>query len=164
MQICPSYLLYRDKSPSTPYGWCCEMGFPNVDVVDHRWDDGKWDLVEYYNAPLIPALTQWNYILIGIAEPLEKTVIQKFLKGLDIHQKAFWAQQEAEEKEYERKKKAEQEAQDDAATRATALITGNENLMNRIAKNGLQEALDPVNILKHIPRSSLNGLKGVELK
>jgi hypothetical protein len=164
MQICPSYLLYGDSTPNTYYGWCRGAGFSNVDVIDHRLDDGKWDLVEYYNAPIIPALTQWNYILIGITEPLIKPVIQKFLRDLDIHQKAYWAQQELEAKESERKRKAQEEAQDDAATRATGLIMGNPDLVNRIAKNGLQEALNPVNILKHIPRSSLNGLKGVTLK
>jgi hypothetical protein len=159
MPHAPSYLLYGENKY---YRWARRCGYPNVDIIDDRDQDGTWSLVEYLRSPVVPSLTPWNYILRDITEPLTEYMVRRFCEMLDLKKKEYRAMMEMEERlgreNYERALRLE----DDLATRATKLISHNPDLMERIAKNGAKE-LDTTRILAHVPRHQQNGLKGVEL-
>lgn len=159
MPHAPSYLLYGDNKF---YRWAKSFGYPNVDVIDDRLRDGTWSLVEYLRSPVVPSLTPWNYILRDITEPLELNVMRRFCEMLDLKKREYRNRMEAEQAASLQAFESAKKVEDDLATRATKLITGNQALLERIAKNGIAE-MDTIKILSHIPRHQQNGLKGVEL-
>jgi len=158
------------------YTWFVDLGYPNLDIVRHRENywiesdrswltaDGSWSIIEYYNAPIIPSLTRWNFVLANVNDhEISASFVEKMVKMLDLRRKEYWDLCEAKTKAMEDEREALERHAQDIASRATDLIMRTPTVVERIAKNGLQE-MDPVNILKHIPRHQKNGLKGVELK
>lgn len=159
MPHAPSYLLYGDNKF---YRWTKKFGYPNVDIIDDRASDGTWSLIEYLRSPVVPSLTPWNYILRDITEPLTESLVQRFCEMLDLKKREYRARMEAEEKESKAKVESALRLEDDIATKAAKLISGNDDLLQRIAKNGVAE-IQPEKILSNVPRHQQNGLKGVKL-
>lgn len=129
----------------------CSLGYPQLDVVEY--DDGSWAIIQYLNTPLIPSMTRWQHVLQDIRHQ-EKTesFFKHWAERLDPTLKQY------RELEWEKSKKVIKEREDqdrfkqDLVDRGTKAVTKNEGLMERIAKNGVQE-MSLKRILKHIPRS-----------
>jgi hypothetical protein len=142
------------------YAWFCELNYPMLDV--QQWEDGEIALIEFYNSPIIPSMTKWNYVLQGMRHmEISASFFEKYCEMLDLHQKKVWDDAEAKtEKMMEEKRMLDRHAED-TAERAKNVIMQTPTLMERIVKNGLHE-LNLDNIVKHIPRHQLIGHKAVE--
>lgn len=143
------------------YQWCCELGYPNIDV--QQWPDGEWCLIEFYNAPVIPGNTRWNFVLQGLRNiEITPGFIAHYTASLDLQKQAVWADLDAKEKaQDEEKERLDQHAQD-TAERAKNIILQTPSLVERIAENGLKE-MDLDKIVKHIPRHQFNGHRPPEI-
>lgn len=140
------------------YSWCCELGYPNVDV--QQWPDGEWCLIEFYNAPIMPATTRWNYILHGMRNiEISTGFLTKYVQQLDLHKKAAWDALDEKEKAQDEEKAALDRHAEDTAEKAKNIIMQTPSLIERIAKNGLKE-MDLDKIAKHIPNNQFIGYKG----
>ena len=165
---------YPSSMVSEYYCWFVELGYENLDILQHRSTyevpsgylttfDGTWSIIEYYNSPIIPSLTRWNYVLAGINDQeISASFVEKMVGMLDLRRKQVWDMAEAKTKAMEDEKESLEKHAQDIAERAKNLILSNPNVVERIARNGLSE-MNPTSILKHIPRHQKNGLKGVEL-
>jgi hypothetical protein len=127
------------------------LGYPELDILEYS--DGSWDIIQYYQSPTVPCLTQWQMVL-GTFKNVEKSfaLCQKYAQELDIERKQFWAREEAATKAVEDEWQARERHAEDSAELATQAVVRNPNLMNRIGKNGLKE-MDLTSIARHIPRS-----------
>lgn len=130
-----SYISYM---PSKYHIWFVEMGYPELDL--NIYPDGEFEVIQYYNAPLVPSLTRWQQVL-GPLRNMEISYgfFEKYLKTLDLQKKAIWEREEAKSKAAKEEFEKTEAHAEDMATRATQAITQNPDLMNRIGKNGLQE-------------------------
>lgn len=154
----PSYMV------SPYYCWFVLMGWPQLDI--NVLDDGAWEIIQYYRSPVIPAQTEWQMVL-GTMENVEisYTFCEKVVKQLDLHRKQFWDREEAKSKavadEFEKKERHAEEY----AEMASKAILGNEGLMNRIAKYGMQE-MDLDRIARHIHKDEFSRpiFKGKKIK
>ncbi len=140
------------------YCWFTELGYWNLDI--REWDDGEWAIVEYYNIPNIPSMTRWNYVLKGLKNiSITPAFVERWVNQLDLRKRAVWDAMEAKDKlQDEEKARLDAHAQD-TAERAKNIIMQTPSLVDRIAKNGLQE-MNLEKILEHIPSQQLNGHKG----
>ncbi len=139
------------------YDWCVQLGYPNVDV--QQWWDGEWAIIEFYNAPFMPASTRWNYILQGMRNvEITPGFIAHHLKRLDLHQKQVWDDLDAKEKAQDEEKARVDQHAEDTAERAKNIIMQTPSLVERIVKNGTKE-MDLKKIAKHIPRQKFIGHK-----
>lgn len=166
----PSYMCSRW------YCWFVELGYENLDIVQHRdtfqmpdgsyltAENGTWSIIQYYNTPIIPAETRWNFVIANINDhEINPSFVERMVHMVDIKRKEYWDLCEEKTRKMEAEKDYLERHAQDVASRATDLIMRTPTVVERIAKNGLKE-MDPVSILKHIPRHQKNGLKGVELK
>lgn len=155
-----------------PY-WCwfVELGYPNLDIFEHNMlyqlseneflhgPSGAWSIIEYYNSPVIPSLTRWNFVLSDIRNVVPtKGFVEKYVQGLDLHRKAVWDAAEAKSKEADDRHADLEKHAEDTAEAAFTSIRQNPDLMERIAKNGLCE-IDPRKLIKHVPSHQLIGHK-----
>lgn len=169
------YSWYPSSLCGPYYVWFCELGYPNLDIVEHNTTyqlddgtflsapDGSWSIIEYYNAPVIPSLTRWNFVLSDIRHVAPSPgFIKKYVQQLDLRRKEVWDALDAKEKaQDEEKARVEGHAQD-TAERAKNVIMGNPALVERIAKNGLQE-INLNKIASNIPRHQFVGHKAPEV-
>lgn len=140
------------------YTWCCELGYENLDV--QQWADGEWCLIEFYNAPIIPGNTRWNYVLKDIRNvEITPGFLESYADKLNVQKRQAWADLDAKEKAQDEEKAKLDAHAEDTAERAKNIIMQTPSLVERIAENGLKE-MDLDRIVKHIPRHQLNGLKG----
>lgn len=143
------YSSYPSYMCSPWYIWFCELGYPNVDIL--KYEDGEWDIIEYYNAPIIPGLTKWNQILYGMRNiEITRGFVTKYVNQLDLHRRRVWDDAEAKTAAMEKEKEKLEDHAQDVAERAKNIIMGNAGLVERVAKNGMHE-INPENIWKHIP-------------
>jgi hypothetical protein len=164
------YSWYPSSVVSEYYTWFCDLGYPNLDIIKHRdtvpyrggylsCESGEWSIIEYYNAPIIPSLTKWNYVLTGIRNTLiTEAFVTDWVKKLDLRRKQYWDMCDEETRKMEEEHARIEKMQDEFATDTARDILRNEALMERVAKNGFQELM-PENIFKHIPRHQKIGLK-----
>lgn len=137
-----SYML------SPYYKMFVEMGFPQLDI--RVFKDGEWAIREFHNAPLVPSLTKWKYVLSGMRNiEISESFIRKYLWSIDPRQKRFW-----EHDDETRKKEDEERAyyENERAERTMALgkqLAKNEDLMNEAYRIG-PAAFDLENIAKKI--------------
>lgn len=135
------------------YCWFVEMGYPNLDIYEYH--DGSWAIIEYYKLPIVPAETKWN-IVLGYIENQEISpgFIFNWVKKFDMHNKQLWDEEEAKSQEVEDEWESNERHVQDTVKEYSKAVMGNDDLVNRMAKNGLQEAL-PWNIVKHVPKHRL---------
>lgn len=139
------------------YSWCVELGYPNLDV--QQWPDGEWAIIEFYNAPINPGLTRWNYMLQGMKNiEISGGFLERYTAQLDLRKQQAWDALDAKEKEQDEEKARLDRHAEDSAERAKNIIMQNPDLVERIAKNGLQE-IGLQKIARHIPRHQLIGHK-----
>ncbi len=132
--------------------WFVELGYPQLDIVEY--EDGEWSIIEYLRSPVIPAQTQWNCILSGMRNIIPSySFCEKYVQMLDTQKRYYWDMEELKSKKAEMSAEDVEKHGEELAERAHFVATHNPFLMERIAKNGMQE-LDLRNIAKHIPRSA----------
>ncbi len=126
------------------------MGYPELDLVEYQ--DGEKAIIQYFNAPIIPSLTKWGFVLTKIRNVnVNYYWLQEQADLLNLEKKAVWAKQEAVEKEALRQQLEEDRRAEDFSTRMLSLVKRNDDWMQRIAKNGLKE-LNPLRLLNNCPR------------
>ncbi len=132
------YADYPSKMCSKYYCWTKDMGYPELDV--RQFPDGSWQLIQYLNTPIIPSLTRFQPVLMGIRNvEISPSFIKHHADRLNLEKGAVWAEQ----------KKSEQKAMDDVAYEERRAIDFSENMMKglkrspalleRIRRNGLKE-------------------------
>ncbi len=125
-----------------------DLGFPQLDIK--RWDDGEWAVLEYQNAPLVPSLTKWKYVLTKIRNTeITESFLRRYLWQIDPRTKAFWEKDERERVEQE---KARQYYENEKAERIMALgkeLAKNDDLMDKAYRMG-PAAFDLENIGRKI--------------
>ncbi len=150
--------FYRDY-PSTMcsdyYCWFKDQGFPELDV--RFFPDGEFMLIQYYNTPIIPSLTKWAPMLTGVRNViLTPTWIKHHADRLNIRNRHVWDEQDRTERRALEEVALEERRAADFAEQMMKGIRGNDDLMQRIAKNGLRE-LQPMRLLNHISPLKLGG-------
>ncbi len=129
------------------------MGYPELDLVEYP--DGEKAIIQYFNRPIIPALTKWGFVLTKIRNvDVNYYWLKEKADDLNIEKKAVWARQEAVEKEAIRQQLEEDRRSEDFATRMLDTVKRNDDWMQRIARNGLKE-LNPLRLLNHCPKYRL---------
>jgi hypothetical protein len=125
------------------------LGYPELDVV--KWQDGEWAIIQVLGSPAIPAFAKWEYVLTGLRN-IEPTIgfFARYTRQLDITKKEFWDREEAKTKAMEEERAAAERAAQLRVDKAHEAIINNPDLMERIAKNGLQE-MDINRIGRHVP-------------
>lgn len=145
------YISYMQS----PYHvWFVTLGYPELDIL--QYDDGEWHIIQYYNSPVVPSMTQWQSVL----GPMRNVEISfgfcaKYIKNLDLSMKAFWDREEGKTKEMLDEHEALENHKMDMVERASQAFLRNPHLMERIARNGIEE-MDLRSIEKHLPRSAFN--------
>ena len=142
------YSDYPSSMVSKYYTWFKELGYPQLDI--NQFDDGEWNIIEYYNSPIIPSLTRWKPILTEIkyTEP-SYGFVKKYVEMLDITKEQYWdlelgkSQKLIDDGNYREKRREE------IATRMAEIVQKSPNLMQRVMRNGMQEVL-PQHIATHI--------------
>ena len=142
------------SSMLSKYHWMfIEAGYPECDAVLHK--DGSWSIRQFHQRPIIPSMTKWNWVLTDIRHrEISPTFIKTYLDRLDPSKPHYFEDEMKKSQEaIEEAEKAEQH-KEEIAEKATKAITRNEELCERIAKNGIGE-IDLDKIAKHIPLSKL---------
>jgi len=141
--------LWPEYVWSKYHPWFVEMGHPLLDV--NQYQDGEWAIIQWFTRPVIPSITQCQNVLSGMKNvEISKGFCAKYLKELDITRKQFWDREDAVSKKASDEHEARDAHAEDLASAATKAILGNEDLCERIAKNGIEE-IHPLKIAKHIP-------------
>lgn len=148
-----NYTYMTSSFVSNYYEWFCDLGYPQVDLVEHK--DGSWSLIEMLNAPVIPSLTKWRYIARNIKNR-EPTLsgVKRILNEINPQRNEVWERESKKTQKIEDEYQAREERVELVAEEWTDSVRRNPALQERIAKNGLTEIL-PHNIAKHCPESKL---------
>lgn len=148
-----SNYTYLDSSfVSDKYKIFCDLGYPMLDAI--TFNDGEWCVIELLNAPLIPALTRWQYVLKGMRNiELCEGLVRKFIKQLDPHEPEFWIKEYEESRKVVDLKNKQAEAQEDWSEWMGNALKHNAGLMERVAKYGAKE-LHPDQIAYRIAEAS----------
>lgn len=153
-----SYSWYPSSLCGPYYAWFVAMNYPNLDILEHQ--DGAWSVIEYYNSPVVPSLTRWNYVLSDIRNTIPTYgFVQKYIQQLDLRRREVWDACEARDRAQDDEKARLNQHAQDTAERAKNVIMQTPSLVERIGKNGLQE-MNLDKIVKHIPDHQLNGHRG----
>lgn len=132
--------------------WFVELGYPQLDI--NEYEDGEWSIIEFLNSPVVPALCRWNVILGGMRNIIPSySFCEKYVQMLDTQKRYYWDMEELKTRQAEMSADDVERHGEDLAARAHHIATHNPLLMERIARNGMQE-LELKNIAKHIPRSA----------
>lgn len=135
------------------YVWFQDLGYPRLDLL--QYEDGEWAIVQMLNSPVVPAETQWRAVLSGMRNiEISHSFIRKYVEEIDIQRRAFWDREEAKSELADKEEAALDAHREDMVERAHKAITQNPDLMDRIAKNGIQE-MDIRKIHSHIPTHRL---------
>lgn len=146
----PSDLIYM----SPEHHWMFEeLGYPRLDIK--QWPDGEWAILEWHSVPVIPSLTKWQYVLMGIRNTeITFSFVRKYVKQISTFERAFWDREEKKTADMLDEHRRLDEHREDSASRAFDAIRRNPALMERIARHGLQE-MNLHKIRRHVPRSKL---------
>jgi len=137
------------------YHWFVELGYPQLDIV--VFEDGEWAIREFYSCPIVPSMTQWKYVLQGMRHiEITKSFVEKWCHRLDLTRKEMWDLEEAKTAKVEADHAAVEVHREEFANAALNIIKKNDDLVERVAKNGPQE-INLDKIAKHIPESKLRG-------
>ncbi len=143
------YSWYPSTMVSPWYVWFVELGYPNLDIL--KYEDGEWAIIEYYNSPSMPCMTKWNHVLYGLKNiEITKGFVTKYVRQLDLQRKQVWDDAEAKTTAAGKEREMLEQHAQDTAERAKNIIMGNDDLLQRVAKNGMGE-IDPKAIFRHIP-------------
>lgn len=130
--------------------WFQEMGYPELDII--RYEDGQWAIIQYHSSPVMPCLTKWQVVL-GYMKNVEisYSFCEKYIKQIDMRLKAFWLREREESNIAINEHAALEKHAGEMSEHAYRAIRGNPDMMNRIARNGIQE-MDLALLSKHVSR------------
>lgn len=144
----PSYIC------SKYYPWFVELGYDRLDIAEYA--DGSWDIIEYETVPIVPCTTRFKTIL-GNMKRVEKSFgfVKKYVESIDLQKKAIWDREEKKTQEMLDEKDRVDRAAQDRVDAAFNVMRKNPDLVDRIARNGLQE-MNLDKIARHVPKAELN--------
>lgn len=144
---------YVDSSFVGPhYRIFCSLGFPELDAVTH--EDGSWSVLEMRNAPVVPSLTQWWWVLKDIRhQEISESFLRSVIPSLDPRQAAFWDRELRKTLEMESEKLRVEKFQEDLVERTVKRLSQSGELMERVARFGTRE-LDPRRIALRIAQET----------
>lgn len=143
------------------YAWLCELGYPNLDV--QQWVDGEWAIIEFYQAPVIPSITRWNFVLQGLRNiEIGRGFLSKYIQQLNLQRKEVWDAADLRDKRQDEEKLRLDTHAQDTAEKAKNIIMQTPTLVERIAETGNLAEMNLDKIVKHIPSSQLIGYKGAQ--
>lgn len=129
--------------------WFVELGYPRLDIVKYK--DGEWKIIEYQTSPVVPCLTKFRDVLVGMRNvEITFSFVKRWVRAIDICHQEIWDREEAKTKEIDREEAATDRHREDSAERATQAVLKNPDLMERIMQRGMQE-MDISFIRRHIP-------------
>lgn len=144
---------YVSSFCSRYYPWFVDLGYPRLDVIEFA--DGEWGIIQMESMPIVPSLTKWRMVLQGIRHvEVSYGFIKKYIEQIDIQRKAFWDREEAKSRAAHEEAEKAENAAIERAEKAYGAIRQNPALMERIARNGMQE-MDLRRIARHVPKSEL---------
>lgn len=133
--------------------WFVELGYPRLDIV--KYADGEWKIIEFHTTPVLPALTKFHDVLVGMRNvEISFAFVKRWVSAIDICRKEIWDREEEKTKEVERESVATERHREDSAERATQAVMKNPDLVERIARRGLAE-MDLAFIRRHVPNYQL---------
>ena len=151
----PGYYLhsYVSSMVSPYYVWFQNLGYPELDVLEYP--DGAWFIIQFYNSPVVPSLTRWQAVL-GPMHNVPKTYdfMHKYANTLDLTKRVFWDHELKKSQMVEEEWEKVEQHREDMVERASRAFLCNPHVMDRIAKNGLEE-MDISRIARHVPKSEL---------
>lgn len=144
---------YLDSSfVSKHYKIFCDLSYPMLDVLE--FEDKEWAIIEMLNAPLVPSLTKWQYVLKGMRNvEVSEGLVRKFIKQLDPHEPEFWVKEYEESRKVIDLKNKQATEQEDWSEWMGNALKSNAGLMERVAKYGAKE-LHPDQIAYRIAEAS----------
>lgn len=144
---------YRSSFFSQYHPWLVHMGYPTLDIV--TYEDGSWAIIELQDGGYIPSEAKFK-VIMGFMENLEPSysTIKKLVSSIDVCKDAFWERERLKTQRVEDEWEAAEAKKMELADQATALMTGNPDLMERVAKKGLS-MLQLKEISKFVPRHKL---------
>ena len=146
-------MTYISSFVSRYHHWFRELGYPQLDIVEY--EDGSWDIIEMLNAPVIPSLTRYNVVLGNMKHIIpSRGFVEKYCKKIDNTQKAFWDEEERKSAAAEDEAIKKEVRAEEIAEKCAQAVTRNPGLMERIAKNGMQE-MNLGAIAKNISRQQM---------
>ena len=129
------------------------MGYPQLDI--REFEDGEWAIIEMLNAPLVPSLVQWRYVLTGMRNVMiTESFIEKYVRQIDPRYGEFWEREARATQKVEDEAQAAEKHRKDLQDHAFNAIRKNEDLCERIAKNGLAE-MNLDKIVQHVDPKKL---------
>lgn len=143
---CTNYISYFVSKYNA---WFRFLGYPELDIL--KYEDGEWAIIQFLNKPVIPCLTKWNFVLSGMRNvEISPMICKKYTEQLDLEKRYIWDQEEKRQEQIKRQIEEEDRRSLDLAEKGHKVISKNKNLMERVAKNGIEE-ISLRKIYKHIP-------------
>lgn len=133
--------------------WFKDQGYPELDA--RFYSDGSWGIIQYLNAPIMPSYTRFVPMLMNIKhQEISPSFIKHHADRLNIHNRHVWDDQDRTERRALEEVNEQERRAEDFANQMMKGVRGNDDLMQRIARNGLGE-LNPLKMLNHVPRYRL---------
>ena len=131
--------LYLDSGFVGPhYKMMCDLGYPQLDIK--QWDDGEWAILEMLNAPLVPSLTRFTYVLKKIRHTeIREGIVKSLVRSIDPAFPEFWIKEAEKTLSMEMEKDAAERHTEETINRMTASIMRNQELVERIHRYGVSE-------------------------
>jgi hypothetical protein len=151
MMPTPGYYSWYPSAMCSPwYCWFVELGYPLLDI--RRWEDGEWAILQYHTMPYLPSTTKWHWVLQDLKNiDITPGFVRHWVEMLDITRKAVWDREDEKTKEVTREHAALERHCEDMVNRAHDIIMRSPELLERIAKYGMEQ-LDLAKIAMNIPR------------
>lgn len=141
---------YVSYALSKYHPWFQSWGYERLDI--HEYDDGEWAIVEWETMPIVPSLCRWKVILQGLRHiEITPDFVLKQVKAMDLRRHEIWEREAAKSRAVELEQASLARHKQDVASRAAKAIMGNDALVQRIAQNGMQEAVDIRRLSRHVP-------------
>jgi hypothetical protein len=130
-----TYAYMNSAMVSKYYPMFCLMGYPQLDII--RYEDGEWSIIEYENAPLVPALTKWKHVLTGLRNiEITEGFVRKYVRQIDPQFQAFWDRERERTEKMEAEKEYLETQVEEKVDAVVKQLSKNDDLKERIAKNG----------------------------
>lgn len=127
---------------------CRDLGYPELDV--RQYADGEWSIIQYLQTPLIPSLTRWQPVLIGIRNvEISATFIKKKADELNLERGHVWDGVRREEARALAEVQADETRAQERAQMKLDIVKRAPDLYARVMRNGVKE-LELDRLIQHI--------------
>ncbi len=146
-------MSYVSYTCSRFHKWFQEMGYPRLDIIEYA--DGEKSIIEYDTVPVIPSLTTWRHVLTRLRNiDITKSFVEKYVDQINPMKKAFWDREDAISDKLEKQQIEQELFKHELIEEASKAIMGNPDLLDRIARNGIQE-MGLMKIARHLTDGEL---------